>query len=117
MSKSGTVKLFIASKGYGFIEPDGGGPEVFVHRDAVDGGGLLELSESEASSMLCELARDGDIERVRLLLEGGAEVNAADYDRRTCLHLAASEGNLSVVQLLCAHAAIEVNCADRKSVV
>ena len=73
-------------------------------------GGLLDLAEGDASSMLCELARDGDLEKIRLLLEGGAGINAADYDKRTCLHLAASEGNLSVVQLLCKHEGIDVNC-------
>ena len=84
------------------------------HREVAEAliscGGLLDLAEGDASSMLCELARDGDLEKIRLLLEGGAGINAADYDKRTCLHLAASEGNLSVVQLLCKHEGIDVNC-------
>ena len=74
------------------------------HREVAEAliscGGLLELDEADASSMLCELARDGDLEKIRLLLEGGAGINAADYDKRTCLHLACSVGNLSVVWLL-----------------
>ena len=42
----------------------------------------------------CELARQGDVDRIKLLLLAGCNVNAADYDKRTCLHLAASEGKV-----------------------
>jgi len=38
--------------------------------------------------------------QVKLLLLCGANVNAKDYDRRTAMHVAAAEGNLSLVQLL-----------------
>ena len=42
---SGTVKWFNATKGYGFIQPDNGGKDVFVHISAVEKAGLRDLRE------------------------------------------------------------------------
>ena len=42
---TGTVKWFNAAKGYGFIQPDTGGKDVFVHISAVERAGLSNLSE------------------------------------------------------------------------
>jgi CspA family cold shock protein len=41
----GTVKWFNATKGFGFIQPDGGGKDVFVHISAVEKAGLSDLRE------------------------------------------------------------------------
>ena len=42
---TGTVKWFNATKGFGFIQPDGGGKDVFVHISAVEKAGLSDLRE------------------------------------------------------------------------
>ncbi|GAA1380182.1 MULTISPECIES: cold-shock protein [Catellatospora] len=44
---TGTVKWFNAEKGFGFIEQDGGGADVFVHYSAISGGGYRELQEGQ----------------------------------------------------------------------
>ncbi len=47
---SGTVKWFNATKGYGFIQPDDGGKDVFVHISAVEQAGLKGLNEGQKVS-------------------------------------------------------------------
>jgi len=46
----GTVKWFNPQKGFGFIQPDGGGPDVFVHISAVERAGLSTLNEGQKIS-------------------------------------------------------------------
>lgn len=46
----GTVKWFNPTKGYGFIQPEGGGPDVFVHISAVEAAGLGSLNEGQKVS-------------------------------------------------------------------
>jgi len=45
---NGTVKWFNATKGFGFIKPDAGGDDVFVHISAVEAAGLNALDENQA---------------------------------------------------------------------
>lgn len=47
---SGTVKWFNAQKGFGFIQPDAGGSDVFVHISAVERAGLSNLAEGQKVS-------------------------------------------------------------------
>jgi CspA family cold shock protein len=47
---TGTVKWFNSAKGYGFIQPDAGGGDVFVHVSAVERAGLRELQEGQKVS-------------------------------------------------------------------
>ena len=53
---TGTVKWFNSTKGFGFIQPDAGGPDVFVHISAVERAGLGSLQEGQKISY--ELERD-----------------------------------------------------------
>ena len=52
----GTVKWFNSQKGYGFIQPEDGGADVFVHISAVERAGLASLHEGQKLSF--ELERD-----------------------------------------------------------
>lgn len=54
---SGTVKWFNATKGYGFICPEAGGSDVFVHISAVERAGLNHLSEGQKVSYEIEVDR------------------------------------------------------------
>jgi CspA family cold shock protein len=47
---TGTVKWFNSQKGFGFIQPDAGGPDVFVHISAVERAGLRGLNEGQKIS-------------------------------------------------------------------
>ncbi len=47
---TGTVKWFNSTKGYGFIEPEGGGKDVFVHISAVERAGMSNLAEGQKIS-------------------------------------------------------------------
>jgi len=53
---TGTVKWFNGTKGYGFIQPDEGGPDVFVHISAVERAGLRTLNEGQ--KVTYEVERD-----------------------------------------------------------
>jgi len=54
---NGTVKWFNTQKGYGFIQPESGGKDVFVHISAVERAGLRELREGQRVSFDVEVDR------------------------------------------------------------
>jgi cold shock protein len=55
----GTVKWFNSTKGYGFIAPEGGGPDVFVHISAVEKAGYTNLAEGARISYELASGRSG----------------------------------------------------------
>ena len=55
----GTVKFFNATKGFGFIQPDNGGSDVFVHISAVERAGLSTLNEGQAVEYELVTGRNG----------------------------------------------------------
>ncbi|MFN3953297.1 MAG: cold-shock protein [Pararhodobacter sp.] len=56
---TGTVKWFNATKGFGFIAPDDGGKDVFVHISAVERAGLTGLADNQKISFELQAGRDG----------------------------------------------------------
>ena len=56
---NGTVKWFNATKGFGFIEPEGGSKDVFVHISAVERSGLKSLADGQKVTFDVEAGRDG----------------------------------------------------------
>jgi cold shock protein len=59
MAMSGTVKFFNGERGYGFIKPDDGGRDVFVHITAVERAGLKSLAEGQRISFDVEPDKKG----------------------------------------------------------
>lgn len=56
---SGTVKWFNQTKGYGFIAPDDGGADIFVHISAVQAAGMRGLNENQKIGYELETGRNG----------------------------------------------------------
>ena len=62
----GTVKFFNADKGYGFIQPEDGGNDAFVHITAVEAAGLRTLDRDQRVSYELEQDRRGKLSAVNL---------------------------------------------------
>ena len=59
MRVTGTVKFFNTAKGYGFVQPDDGGKDVFVHATALEQAGIRSLNEGDTVSFVLEDDRRG----------------------------------------------------------
>ena len=59
MAQGGTVKFFNTERGYGFIKPDDGGRDVFVHITAVERAGMKSLNEGQRISFDVEPDKKG----------------------------------------------------------
>jgi CspA family cold shock protein len=71
MAMSGTVKFFNGERGYGFIKPDDGGRDVFVHITAVERAGLKSLNEGQQISFDVEPDKKGKGPKaVNLVIKG-----------------------------------------------
>lgn len=66
MSTTGTVKFFNADKGYGFIAPDDGGNDAFVHITAVERAGMVTLQQNQRLGYELEQDRRGKMAAVNL---------------------------------------------------
>lgn len=66
MSTTGTVKFFNATKGFGFIAPQDGSKDVFVHISAVERAGLSTLAENQQVSFEVERGNNGKFSAVNL---------------------------------------------------
>ncbi len=67
-SITGTVKFFNTTKGYGFIQPDNGEKDAFVHISAVQRSGLQGLFEGDKVSFELQTGRDGKVSATNLSL-------------------------------------------------
>jgi cold shock protein len=63
---TGTVKWFNATKGYGFIQPNDGSKDVFVHISAVEQAGMSNLAEGQSISFDVEPGRQGKLAAINL---------------------------------------------------
>ena len=65
---NGTVKWFNATKGFGFIAPESGGKDVFVHVTALERAGIRQLNDGQAVTFDVEAGRDGRESAINLAL-------------------------------------------------
>lgn len=66
MSKTGTVKFFNSDKGYGFIQPDDGSADSFVHISAVQAAGMDTLNKDQRLNYEVAAGRDGKASAINL---------------------------------------------------
>ena len=79
---------------------------------ANDGNVSFKLAGNEIGVLLCQAAFNSKIEDIKRLVDNGVDPNEADYDGRTAMHLAASEGNMEVLKYLISIQA-NIMCRDR----
>jgi ankyrin repeat protein len=80
--------------------------------DVLRAHGVVPLQSSKQTEQLLRFAKESDLGGIKRLVENGASVNSADYDMRTCIHVASAEGGYEAVEYLVLHGA-NVNAEDR----
>ncbi|RZC44885.1 hypothetical protein C5167_037828 [Papaver somniferum] len=75
---TGTVKWFNTTKGFGFITPDDGGEDLFVHQSSIKSDGYRSLSENEQVEFEIETGGDGRTKAVNVTGPGGENVKGGD---------------------------------------
>ena len=65
---TGTVKFFNSAKGFGFIEPEDGSKDAFVHISAVERAGLSSLNEGDKVTYELEAGRDGKMSATNIAM-------------------------------------------------
>ena len=78
---AGTVKWFNVTKGYGFITPESGGEDLFVHQSAIQCDGFRSLREGEAVEFLVEMSDDGRAKAIQVTGPNGAQPEGAPRKR------------------------------------
>ena len=87
---------------------------VFLKAMGAKRGATASIREQNISADLCAAAHTGDVARLRrLVVEDGADVDSCDYDARTAMHLAASEGHIHLIETLICELHAKVNPRDR----
>ena len=76
-------------------------------------GASLMNCNTDYSSVLCDCAARGDLERLKVLCNNGVDVAEGDYDKRTPLHLSACNNQTSVMEFLLKQPTVQVNAMDR----
>mmetsp|Transcript_61279 Transcript_61279/g.176377 ORF Transcript_61279/g.176377 Transcript_61279/m.176377 type:complete len:126 (-) Transcript_61279:177-554(-) len=82
VKKSGTVKWFNTLKGYGFIVPDDGGADIFVHQTEIQTSGFRSLADGEAVEFVPQTEDSGKIKATQVTGPGGAQVQGAPFRPR-----------------------------------
>jgi cold shock CspA family protein len=77
--QKGTVKWFDTMKGFGFIMPDDGSTDVFVHQTAIKTEGFRSLADGEAVEYKVEIDTNGRKKAVQVTGPGGEEVQGAPF--------------------------------------